>query len=203
VIVGVTGGIGSGKTTVCRCFSKLGRTVFSADEIARRLLADNARVAQAVRRTFGADVIDAAGKVDRRALAGVVFRDPQKLRTLNAITHPRVVRALMLEIGRLHSGKRFPYVVVEAALVFEAGLENLFDVILTVEAPVSLRLARSVKSGAFSRADFLRRVRTQLPSSTRKSLSHIVVKNTGSASELEKSIRFVDRLLRMVKMASE
>jgi dephospho-CoA kinase len=139
MIVGVTGGIGSGKTTVCQVFRALGIPVYDADLAARELYDRDPELMRAVREAFGDGVLDAEGRLDRKQMAAIVFSDPARLEMLNALVHPRVRSDFRKWVKQQTHA---PYVIREAAILFESGTHKDCDRIVTVTAPVELRKQR-------------------------------------------------------------
>lgn len=135
--VGLTGGIGSGKTTVARVFKTLGVPVFEADAEGRRVLSEEQDVIQAVAQRFGNGVIH-DGRVDRAALAKIVFADPAALKDLNAIVHPAVRKGFQRWAGE----QRTAIVIMESAIMLESGSSKIMDRIAVVTAPEQLRIRR-------------------------------------------------------------
>lgn len=135
--VGLTGGIGSGKTTVARVFRALDVPVFEADAEGRRLLNEDAAVREAVVARFGPDMVR-DGVMDRTALAGIVFNDPDALKDLNGIIHPAVRESFRRWTDR----QRVPYVMMEAAILVESGGYKAMDRVVVVTAPEELRIRR-------------------------------------------------------------
>jgi len=138
LLVGLTGSIGSGKTTVARLFSLLGIPVYRADDASRRLLLDDPAIHEAVRKRFG-DTAFRDGRPDPHALAAIVFSDTRALRDLNAILHPAVAADFESWTRR----QQAPYVVKEAAILFEAGADKGLDRVVAVTAPEALRRQRT------------------------------------------------------------
>ncbi len=139
MIVGVTGGIGSGKTTVCKVFRALGIPVYDADQAAKDLYDRDPELLRSVRDAFGDAILDPEGKLDRKKMAELVFGDPEKLQLLNSLVHPRV-RADFRKWAKLQT--HAPYVIREAAILFESGTHKDCDKVITVTAPVELRMQR-------------------------------------------------------------
>src|SRR4051812_35425522 len=129
--VGITGGIGSGKSTVCKVFELLGIPVYYSDLEARRIIDEDQTVYQLVVRAFGTAVLNDTGKIDRKKLGSVVFNDPEKLKKLNEIVHPAVARHFELWIKKAGN---VPYVLKEAAILFESNAYKQVDKIITVVA---------------------------------------------------------------------
>ncbi len=138
--IGVTGGIGSGKSTVTRLFNCLGIPVYDADSHAKKLMTTDGILINGIREEFGNLAYDAAGRLDSRYIASQVFNDPERLKRLNQLVHPRVFQDHENWLGAQRS-KNVPYVVKEAALLLESGAK-LPDRVVVVTAPVELRMKR-------------------------------------------------------------
>ena len=138
--VGITGGIGSGKSVVCQVFTALGIPVFNADEAARHLMETDAELIQNIRLLFGNDVYS-QGKLDRAKISAIVFQEPGKLQQLNALVHP----ATIAYSKNWFEKQRAPYVIKEAAIFFESGSYKDMDVMIGVYAPNELRIQRAMK----------------------------------------------------------
>jgi dephospho-CoA kinase len=172
-IVGLTGGIGSGKSTVASFFRKAGIPVYIADEAARKLM-DSPQILALIRQSFG-DAVFAGDTLDRNALASIVFGDPDKLRTLNQIVHPAVARHFADWVA---SHENAPLVIKEAAVLFESGSYKDCDSIITVTAPVETRIERVMKRDGASRESVLKRVENQWDDAKKIALSDFVIHNT-------------------------
>jgi dephospho-CoA kinase len=171
--VGLTGGIGSGKSLVARMFGVLGVPVFEADAAGRQLLAEDPAVRAAILDRFGEGVIH-QGRVDRKALAAVVFQDPRALADLNAIVHPAVRQAFRHWAERQHA----PYVLMEAAILAETGGHQAFDRVVLVSAPEALRLARVMARDRVTEAEVKARMRNQASEEERLAIAdHVIVNN--------------------------
>lgn len=148
--VGITGGIGSGKSMVCQVFSTLGIPVFNADEAARFLMQNDTTLIQGIRNLLGNDVyVD--GKLDRARISAIVFRDPDKLEQLNALVHP----ATISYANNWFEKQKTPYVIKEAAIFFESGSYKEMDIMIGVYAPMELRIQRTMKRNNLSREKVL------------------------------------------------
>jgi len=171
--VGLTGGIGSGKSLVARMFGVLGVPVFEADAAGRHLLAEDPAVRAAILDRFGEGVVH-HGKVDRKALAAVVFQDPQALADLNAIVHPAARQAFRHWAEQQHA----PYVLMEAAILAETGGHQAFDRVVVVSAPEALRLARVMARDHATEAEVKARMRNQASEEQRLAIAdHVIVNN--------------------------
>jgi dephospho-CoA kinase len=155
--IGLTGGIGSGKTTVAKVFEALGIPVYYSDEAAKRLMHTNEEIKAAITRHFG-EASYSDGKLDRKYLAAQVFGNEEKLNLLNSITHPATIADAAAWIGQQSS----PYIIKEAALLFESGSWEGLDRIIGVSAPEELRVARVMERDGVSKVEVMRRIQGQL-----------------------------------------
>jgi len=171
-IIGLTGGIGSGKTTVAGYFAALGVPVYIADEEAKKLLFLPETVAEVIS-AFGKDVLS-DGLPDRKKLAGLVFNNPQKLAVLNSIIHPRVKKHFTEWVGK-HKDK--PCVIKEAAILFESGSYKDCDAVILVTAPKEIRLQRVMKRDKVSETEVLARMERQWDDERKAPLSDYVIIN--------------------------
>lgn len=171
--VGVTGGIGSGKTTVCRIFSILGVPVFSADETARAIMDTDIDIAQQINNVAGRNMYSESG-LDRTGLAALIFNNRDLLERINKIVHPAVRKKFEIWSGALDA----EYVIYEAAILFESGAFSMLDRIITVIAPVEERIERVVKRNNLSREQVLERIRNQSDDEYKISRSDYVINNS-------------------------
>ena len=170
--VGLTGGIGSGKSIVARVFGLLGVPVFEADAAGRQLLAVDPAVRGAIMERFGEAVVH-HGAVDRKALAAVVFQDPQALADLNAIVHPAVRQAFRHWAEQQNA----PYVLMEAAILFETGGHKAFDRVVVVSAPEPVRLKRVMARDRVTEAEVKARLRNQASEEDRLAIADHIIHN--------------------------
>ena len=191
-LVGVTGGIGSGKTAACRCFGELGRTILFADDIARDLADRDPKVREVIRREFGPQVFTPEGNLSRDALARIVFGSAGRLRALNAIMHPRVIAAVE-KVRR--SPPSSPYIIVEAALVYESGLDAALNAVIVLRASEETRIRRVMQRDGMDRQQVIARVHAQMNPDRAARRADFVVHNDGSVEELRERVMFLDRLL--------
>jgi dephospho-CoA kinase len=171
--VGVTGGIGSGKSTVCKIFSVLGVPVFNADIEAREIMNSSEEVKQALITIFGETIYNNEG-LDRKKLAAGIFNNAGQLEKVNALVHPKVHRKYEEWLNEVVGSK---YVVYEAALIIESGFHKKLDVVIMVDAPEKLRIERIRKRDSSSDEDIRKRMKNQLPIEKKKALSHYIINN--------------------------
>lgn len=174
--IGITGGIGSGKTTVCRIFELLGIPVYYADDRAKWLMTADEVLKQGIMDQFGTEAYDQAGQLNRAYLAGIVFHDRQQLDILNGLVHPAVARDSE-QWQQAHNTA--PYTLREAALLFESGSFRNLDKIITVTAPVDLRIERVRQRDHTSVEEVRARMDKQWPEEEKVKLSDFVIINDG------------------------
>lgn len=173
IIIGVTGGIGSGKSTVCRIFEVLGIPVYYADREAKRLMVQDRDLVAAIRDRFGDSAYDSQGNLDRHYLARQVFNDQQALKQLNALVHPVTIRDAALWANQQNT----PYVLKEAALLFESEAFHHVDRVIGVSAPEAVRVLRTIRRDGISREEVYKRMGAQLEESMKMHLSDYVIYN--------------------------
>lgn len=187
LILGLAGGIGSGKSAVAAVLGELGFVVSDSDAGARAVLERPEVVAELVR-AFGQSVLDASGKPDRKAIADAVFGDEARRRTLEQIVHPRLheERATLIEAARARGAAG---VVIDAPLLFEAGVDAECDAVIFVDTPRAVRLARVVEGRGWTEAELARREAAQMPLDEKRRRSHQVVANDGDMDALRARVR--------------
>jgi dephospho-CoA kinase len=171
--LGVTGGIGSGKTTVCRIFNVLGIPVFSADMEAKVIMDSDEPVMKKINALTGRDMYS-AGSLDRIKMAMLIFNDRELLEKINKIIHPEVMKRFQ-EWEKLQDTA---YVILEAAILFESGASKILDRVITVTAPVEERINRVVQRNKLTREQVIERVNNQSDDLYKTSLSDYVISNS-------------------------
>lgn len=171
--VGITGGIGSGKSTVSKIFEMLGVPVYYADTAAREIMNKDELLKAQVKEHFGENMYDAAGQLNRAALGKIVFNDQSKLELLNALVHPATIR----DSENWSARQTAPYVLKEAALLFETESFHYLDKIIGVAAPLPLRIQRVMNRDHIGRADVLARMHKQMDESVKMRLCDYVINN--------------------------
>jgi dephospho-CoA kinase len=195
VHVGLTGGIGAGKSTVARMLADRGALVLDADVAAREVVAAGTDGLTAVVREFGDGVLAPDGSLDRAALAARIFSDPGRRAALNAIVHPRV-RAWMAE--RAAAAPVGSVVVQDIPLLVESGLTGLFDLVVVVDAADAARVARLVRDRGMSEAEAEARIAAQAPREQRLAAAGAVIGNDGAPEQLEAQVDALwERLARL------
>ncbi len=184
-IIGLTGGIGSGKTTIAKMFEELGVSVYYADDEARKLMNLNKKIHKELVQVFGKEAFK-DGELNRAFIANIIFNDKNKLNKINAIVHPEVER----HFKKWVSYKSSKYVIQENALIFESGAQDRFDKIITITAPIDVRINRVKNRDGVSKEKVLERMHNQLDDSYKIKNSFFSINNI----DLEASRREVNRI---------
>nr|MBI3613770.1 dephospho-CoA kinase [Nitrospirota bacterium] len=195
ILVGLTGGLATGKSTVARLFQDCGAHVIHADDLAHQAVQPGKPAWKDVVRTFGKGVLLADRSLNRDALARIVFRNPAKRRRLNAIVHPRVAREqarLSREIATKH-----PHAVIiyDVPLLFEAGVDTRVDKIIVVTADRATQIKRLLSRNGLTKTEALRRIRAQMPLSRKISLADEVLDGTRPRAKLRRDVGRIYRAL--------
>jgi dephospho-CoA kinase len=171
--LGITGGIGSGKTSVCRVFSVLGIPIFSADPEAQAIMNNDDSIISGINRIAGKDLYP-GGILNRGELASLIFNNPDILSSVNSLVHPAVFR----QFQEWAEVQTTPYVIMEAAILFESGASKFVDRVATVIAPVEERISRVIKRNKLSREQVMERIRNQMDDEERIKISDYVINNS-------------------------
>jgi len=191
--IGITGNIGSGKTTVCKIFETLGVPVFNADEESKKILFTDPAAISEVKKAFGEEIFS-GGIPDRKKVAELVFNDESKLEQLNSILHPAVIRKAK---DWFNSQNERPYSLKEAALIFEVGGEKLLDKVIVVSAPESLRIKRIVLRDGISEAEVRARMSRQISQDEKIRRTDYVINNDETEPLIPQVIKIHNELSRM------
>ena len=191
-IIGITGGIGSGKTRIVKLFESLGVPCYIADREAKRLMNEDADVKKAIISLFGNEAY-ASGILDRTLLGNIVFTQPQKLNALNAIVHPAVAKDFKNWVDNQH----YPYVIKEVAILFETGGYKQVDKTLLITAPEEKRIARVMQRDASSKKSIIDRMRNQWSDDKKIPLADFVIENNAWEQTEKKVKQFHQQFLSM------
>ena len=192
--LGVTGGIGSGKTTVCRIFKVLGVPVFVADVEARRIMNNDPSVRQEINGITGKDLYT-TGELDRKELARLIFNRPELLHRVNAVVHPAVLRIF----DDWASKQEVPYVIMEAAILFEAKADMFVDRVASISAPVEERIGRVMGRNELSREEVMERIKNQLEDDEREEQSYYVINNADNEMIIPEILKIHEDMLRLAE----
>jgi dephospho-CoA kinase len=186
LLVGLTGGIGSGKSTVARMLEKHGAVVFDADVLAREVVEPGTPGHAAVIERFGANVLAPGGELDREALASIVFADPAARRDLEAIVHPEVRRRFAEDSEAYRDTDRV--VLLSAPLLVETGMHSAFDVLVVVSASAATQIDRLMRDRGMSEDAVRSRIAAQATPEARAEVADVLVDNEGTLEELEPQV---------------
>jgi dephospho-CoA kinase len=187
--IGITGGIGSGKTTVTKIFSLLGVPVYYADDAAKRLMNENEDLMNRIVEQFGSGAYE-SGQLNRKYLASVVFNDKEKLELLNSIVHP----ATIMDADKWMQQQQKHYAIKEAALIFESGAHAGLDYVIGVFAPQELRIARAMERENISREEVMKRMRKQINETIKMRLCDFVITNDERQAVIPQVIALHEKL---------
>lgn len=202
-LFGLTGGIASGKSAVAARFRARRVPVIDADLLARDVVAVGTPALSALVDAFGAEILDGAGALDRKALGRIVFADADKRRTLNAIVHPAIAQATQQATARLEA-EGAAVGCYEAALIVENGVVDMFRPLVVVGAPYDVQLARAMARDGATEEEVRGRLDAQMPLAQKIAAADVVIDNTGTREELEdKADAALDEVLRRLSIAPD
>jgi dephospho-CoA kinase len=193
--IGITGNIGSGKTTVCKIFEVLGIPVFYADDEAKKVMVTDDLLIAGIKQTFGNESYFADGALNRKHIAGIVFNNNDELTKLNALVHPAVFRAF----DKWLAVQDAPYVLKEAAILFESGSDKGCDRTLMVAAPLELRLQRILKRDNITRAEAESRNARQFSDEKKIALANDLIMNDDSQLVIPQVLKLHQLYLSLAK----
>ena len=185
-VVAVTGGIGSGQSTVCSHFQNLGCKIIDVDIKAKQIIQKDVLLQKDLKKSFGAEIFFKDGSLNRKHLAHLAFRDEAKTLELNKIIHPRMVSEVIEEMETARFSQRYPLIIVDAALIFEISIEKMFDAVIVVFANLNNRIKRVMERDGLKRGEVLARVRRQIPLEEKKAWADFVIDNNGTKDDLKK-----------------
>lgn len=192
--VGLTGGIGSGKSTVAKVFEVLGIPVYYADDAAKRLMNQDDDVKRTIQKQFG-DAVYTNDVLNKKQLADIVFNNPEKLQQLNKIIHPATIK----DAERWMQNQTAPYAIKEAALIFESGAQEHLDYVIGVTAPAPLRIQRTMHRDNVTREEVMARMDKQLDESVKMKLCDFILVNDEQEMLLPQVLHLHNKLLSLAK----
>jgi dephospho-CoA kinase len=185
-VIAVTGGIGSGQTTVCNLLQELGCKIIDVDIKAKQIIQKDNLLQKELKKAFGNSIFFKDGGLNRKHLAHLAFRDEAKTLELNKIIHPRMVAEVIEEMETARFSQRYPLIVVDAALIYEISIEKMFEAVIVVYANLNNRIKRVMERDDLKRAEVLARVRRQIPLEEKKAWADFVIDNNGGLDDLKK-----------------
>lgn len=195
LLVGITGGIGSGKSTVCKIFEVLGVPIYYADDRAKYLMQHDLALVQNLKEAFGNDIYQ-DGNLDRALLASRVFTDKGKLAKLNSLVHPAVAQDA---IDWQQANSQAPYTLREAALLFEAGIYKALHKVIVVTAPLEVRVARVMNRDSVTKEQVLDRIANQWSEDEKVALADFVVQNDGEVELIAQVLKIHAQLIQLAE----
>ena len=195
VVVGLLGGIGSGKSAACLILQRLGAEGVCADGITRKLL-KNDEIKNQITGAFGKGVLDGSENIDRKKLADYAFSSRNNLKKIESILHPPVIMETIEKINMTPAGKVF---VIDAPLLLESGMHHLCDYLIFIDAYKENRLIRAARKSRWTYREIERRQRFQRPLATKRKAADFVISNNGNLGELKKQLQEIYRIIKRKK----
>ena len=194
--VGLTGGIGSGKSTASNFFESFGSFVINADKEAKKLLATNETVQHELISEFGTDIIDISGQINKGKLARIAFQDEDHQQRLNSVIHPYIYNSIDDQFNRVFEDAKVDLFIVDGALIFESGYDVHMDYIVVVTALLKNRIERALGRKTLSRDEILKRINLQWSEEEKVNLADFVIHNDGSEEDLKNNVKsLIEKLI--------
>ena len=193
--VGLTGGIGSGKSTASKFFEKLGAFILDADKEAKNLLEKNEIVQHEVISEFGTDIINTTGKVDKNKLARVAFQDVDHQRRLNSVVHPYIYDLIDKTFDKVLNDGKYAVFIIDAAMIYESGYDIHLDYIIVITAQLKNRMERALARKTLTREEILKRIEFQWPEEEKVGMADFVIHNDGTEKKLNDNIKSIIKKL--------
>ncbi|MBR3786266.1 MAG: dephospho-CoA kinase [Firmicutes bacterium] len=187
-VIGLTGGIGSGKSTVSAHLREKGYLILDADQIAHDITKQGSPVLKQIAEAFGADMLDAEGNLQRKKLAAVAFANAENKALLESLTTAEVVRIISEQVEELRNSTEYDIIFIDAPLLFEAGVDALTDFVWMVSAEEAIRIARVMERDQVSREDVLQRIANQMDNDEKIRRSQEVIDNSKGKEELYRQV---------------
>ena len=186
--VGLTGGLGSGKSTASKFFISLGAFILDADNAAKKLIESSKKVKNELIKEFGTDIMDANSNVDKKKLARIAFQDEDHQQRLNYVVHPHIHNAIDKSFNEILDQNNHQLFIVDAALIYESGYDAHLDYVIVVTAQLKHRMERALNRNTLTREEILKRIEFQWPEQDKTSLADFVIHNDGTEAELNDQI---------------
>tara|TARA_B100001250_G_scaffold46126_1_gene36175 strand:- start:909 stop:1502 length:594 start_codon:yes stop_codon:yes gene_type:complete len=186
--VGLTGGLGSGKSTASKFFNSLGAFILDADNAAKKLIESSKKVKNELIKEFGTDIMDANSNVDKKKLARIAFQDEDHQQRLNYVVHPHIHNAIDKSFNEILDQNNHELFIVDAALIYESGYDAHLDYVIVVTAQLKHRMERALNRKTLTREEILKRIDFQWPEEDKTSLADFVIHNDGTEAELNDQI---------------
>jgi len=185
-VIGLTGGIATGKSTVSAIFENAGAVIIDADRIARDIVKKDLPAYREIVKNFGESVLQTDGEIDRGLLGDIIFNDPQKKQLLNRIVHPHVKKETNRQLMQIEKSDPNAIVILDIPLLIEAEMQNDLSEVIVVYAPEHIQLSRLKQRDHISETEALARIRSQMPIEEKKELATVVIDNSGTLEDTRK-----------------
>ena len=193
ILIGITGGIASGKTEVAKVFQKLGAEILSGDEIGKDVVEKNPQLLKKLVKAFGEEILTSKKRLNRKKLGKIAFSSPSLTEKLNRIVHPFLLENLKEKIESLRRKSDKKIVVVDAALIVEWGLQKKLDYLVLVDCSKEKRVKRLIRQRGYTRKEAEQRIKAQLPETRKRKHADFIIKNAGGLKELRAHARVLWR----------
>ena len=187
--VGLTGGIGTGKSTASNFFKEIGAFVFDADNEAKNLLSSNDVVQHELISEFGTDIINSSGEIDKKKLARVAFQDVDHQRRLNSVVHPYIYDLIDNSYDKVLSDGKHNVFIIDAAMIYESGYDIHLDYVIVITAQLKNRMERALARNTLTREEILKRMEFQWTEEEKVNMADFVIHNDGTEKELNNNIK--------------
>lgn len=192
MIIGLTGGIATGKSQSSKIFKELGCYIIDADKLSRTLTTKDSKCLKEIVETFGTDILNYNGTLNRKKLGQIVFNDKQAKMDLERIIHPHIIKKTNEIIAKKYNKTN---IIVDAPLLFEVGLDRVCDKVIVIYARYHIQITRFMKRDNLSKEEAIKRIALQMPIEDKMRLADITIDNSGTLLELKKNIKFIYRIL--------
>lgn len=189
--IGLTGGIGSGKSEVSKFFDSWGAYIFDADKEGKIIIDKNEQAQQEIINEFGSDVIDAENIIDKKKLARIAFQDEFHQLKLNSIIHPFIFKKIDATFEKIKLNKKYKAFIVDAALIYESGADTHMDYVIVVTSLLRFRTERVMTRGNISRDDFMKRIALQWSDEDKEHMADFTIQNNSDLKGLEKESKII------------
>lgn len=193
--VGLTGGIGTGKSTASKFFTTLGAFIFDADQKAKTLINTNKKVQKELINEFGTDILNIQQKIDKKKLARIAFQDENHQQRLNAVIHPYLYELIDAAFQNISSKNKYSMFIVDGALIYESGFDSHLDYVIVVTSQLKHRMERALNRGTLSREEILKRIELQWTEEEKIGLADFVIHNDRTEKDLKKNVEQLFREL--------
>ena len=189
--IGLTGGIGSGKSSVSKLFQEWGTYIFDADSVAKEVLEENQTAQNEIISEFGTDILNKKNEIEKAKLARIAFQDENSQLRLNTIIHPYIFSEIDKEFDKILQDGNHELFCVDAALIYESGADTHMDYVIVVISNLKLRIERVMKRGGMTREELLKRIDLQWTDDEKVSMADFVIHNNGSEEDLRQECKEV------------